>query len=67
MLVYFITIWNILWPFGIIYSHLVWFVVICYTFRNSVCFDQEKSGNPDRKPILFAQWIVGFFEAGVRD
>jgi hypothetical protein len=29
---YFMTIWNILWPFGIIYGRLVLFVVICYIF-----------------------------------
>jgi hypothetical protein len=46
MLVYFITIWNILWPFGIIYGRLVGFVVICYIFPFLVCLDQEKSGNP---------------------
>jgi hypothetical protein len=47
MLVYFMTIWNILWPFGIIYGRLVYFVVICYIFTNLVCLDQEKSVNPD--------------------
>jgi hypothetical protein len=47
MLVYVMTIWNILWPFGIIYGRLVWSVVICYIFPNLVCLDQEKSGNPD--------------------
>jgi hypothetical protein len=46
MLVYFMTIWNILWPFGIILwpfgivcGHLVYFSIF-------VCLDQEKSGNP---------------------
>jgi vacuolar-type H+-ATPase subunit I/STV1 len=29
-LVYFMTIGIILWPFGIIYGRLVWFVVIWY-------------------------------------
>jgi hypothetical protein len=40
------TIWKILWPFGIIYGRLIKFVVICYIFPNLVCLDQEKSGNP---------------------
>jgi hypothetical protein len=35
MWVYFITVWNILRPFAIIYGRLV-------------CLDQEKSGNPAR-------------------
>jgi hypothetical protein len=40
------TIWNILWPFGIIYDRLVRFVVVYYIFHVFVCFKQEKSGNP---------------------
>jgi hypothetical protein len=30
MLAYFMAIWNILHPFGIIYGRLVWFMVIWY-------------------------------------
>jgi hypothetical protein len=30
MLVYFMAIWNILWPFGIIYGHLEYFMAIWY-------------------------------------
>jgi hypothetical protein len=30
MSLYFMTIWNILWPFGKIYGRLVYFVVIWY-------------------------------------
>jgi hypothetical protein len=41
MFVHFITIWNILRPFGIIYGRLVKFVVIWYSFPNLVCLDQE--------------------------
>jgi hypothetical protein len=48
MLVYFMTIWIILWPFGIIYGRLVYFVVIWYIFPILVFLDQEKSGNPAR-------------------
>jgi hypothetical protein len=40
------TIWNILWPFGIIYGRLVSFVVIWHILSILVCLDQEKSGNP---------------------
>jgi hypothetical protein len=47
MVVYFLTIWNIIHPFGIIYGRLVWLVVIGYIFPNLVCLDQEKSGNSD--------------------
>jgi hypothetical protein len=43
---YFITISNILRPFGVLYGNLVWFVVIWYIFPVLVCLDQEKSGNP---------------------
>jgi hypothetical protein len=42
----FVTIWNSLWPFGIICGRLLLFVVICYIFPVLVCLDQEKSGNP---------------------
>jgi hypothetical protein len=42
----FMTIWNILEPFGITYGSLVQFVVIWYIFPILVCLDQEKSGNP---------------------
>jgi hypothetical protein len=42
-----VTIWNILWPFCIIYGRLVYaVVVICCIFPNWVSLDQEKSGNP---------------------
>jgi hypothetical protein len=41
---------NILWPFDIIYGRLVQFVVICYIFPNLVYLEQEKSGNPGKKP-----------------
>jgi hypothetical protein len=46
MLVYFMTIWNILSPFGIIVGRLVKFVADWYIFPILVCLDQEKSGNP---------------------
>jgi hypothetical protein len=46
MLVYFMTIWNIIHPFGIIYGRFVSLVVIWYIFLNLVRLDQEKSGNP---------------------
>jgi hypothetical protein len=35
--------WYILWPFGIFYCHLVYFIVIRYIFP---FLNQEKSGNP---------------------
>jgi hypothetical protein len=49
MLAYFLTIWNILWPFGKIYGRLVWVVccdLVYYYYFNLVYLDQEKSGNP---------------------
>jgi hypothetical protein len=45
-LLHFMIIWNILWPFGIIYGSLVWFVVIRYIFPILVLLDREKSCNP---------------------
>jgi hypothetical protein len=45
MLVSFMTILNILLPFGIFYVNWVHFVVIWYIFPILVCLDQEKSGN----------------------
>jgi hypothetical protein len=39
-------IWNILWPFGIFYGHLGYFMTIWYIFAGFDIMDQEKSGNP---------------------
>jgi hypothetical protein len=49
MLSYFMTICNILLPFGIIYGRLVLFVVIWYIFHVLTSLEQEKSGNPGFK------------------
>jgi hypothetical protein len=45
--------WYILWPFGIFYGHLVYFMAIWYILRLFgiffpvlVCCKQEKYGNP---------------------
>jgi hypothetical protein len=45
---YFLSIWNILYPFRIFYDHLVHFVFIWYIFPvyYHVCMYREKSGNP---------------------
>jgi hypothetical protein len=45
ILVYFMTIWFILWPLEIFYGHLVYFVVIWYIFLRFGILEQEKSGN----------------------
>jgi hypothetical protein len=42
--------WYILWPWGLFYDHLVYFVAICYS-RFGMLY-QEKSGNPAWKPML---------------
>jgi hypothetical protein len=39
-------IWYNLFPFGIIYVHLVYFVVIWYIFPRFGKLYQEKSGKP---------------------
>jgi hypothetical protein len=33
-------------PLGVIYGRFVQFGVIWYSFKNLVCLEQEKSGNP---------------------
>jgi hypothetical protein len=45
---YFMTLWNILRPFAIIYGRLVEFAVIWNIFSILVSLDQVKSGNPAR-------------------
>jgi hypothetical protein len=52
MLLHFMIIWNILWPFGIMYGSLVEFVVIWYIFPILVCLDQEQSGNHAPQGLL---------------
>jgi hypothetical protein len=46
MLVYFMDVWSILQPFGILYGLLVYFLVIWYIFPSFGMLYQEKSGNP---------------------
>jgi hypothetical protein len=46
MLVYFMTIWSIVRPFGVLYGHLIYFMVIRYV-------GQKKSDNPDFDQIFF--------------
>jgi hypothetical protein len=50
MLVYFMAIWSILWPFGLFCSHLVYFVAIWFIswllFSRFGMLYQNKSGNP---------------------
>jgi hypothetical protein len=42
------SFWNILWPLGIFYGHLVIYIVaICYVFHRFGTLCQETSGNPD--------------------
>jgi hypothetical protein len=40
------AIWNILWPFGIFYDHLVQFVFFWCIFSGFGTMHLEKSGNP---------------------
>jgi hypothetical protein len=47
IMVYFMVIWSILRPFDIFYGHLVYLVVIGYSFPRFGILHQEKSGNPD--------------------
>jgi hypothetical protein len=50
MLIYFMTIWNILQTLGIFYDYLVHFVFIWYIFSGFGIIHQEKSGNTDGHP-----------------
>jgi hypothetical protein len=57
-LIYFMVIWQILWPFDLVYSHLAYFVAIWNILWSfGICIfprfgllHQEKSGNPNRLP-----------------
>jgi hypothetical protein len=64
--VYFMTIWSILRPLEIFYSHLVYFLVIWYIFHPFGIWDQEKSGNPDefviRSELLGVKFCTGAFK-----
>jgi hypothetical protein len=49
------AIWYILWPFGILYGYLVYFMaiwymyfmaILCYFLRTFGMLQKEKSGNP---------------------
>jgi hypothetical protein len=52
MLVYFMDIWSILRPFDIFYSHLVYLVVIWYTFPRFVTLHLAESGKPVRNTCV---------------
>jgi hypothetical protein len=45
MLVYFVDIWSILWPFGMFCGHLVYFVVIWYSFHILVNCTEKNLAN----------------------
>jgi hypothetical protein len=47
-------LWHTLRPFGMLYGHLAYFVVIWYIFTVFGMSYQEKSGNPDRYIALFS-------------
>jgi hypothetical protein len=55
----FMTIWNILRPFGVVYGHLVNFVVISYIFPFGM-LRLEKSGNlvPNTYFFVLTSWHV---------
>jgi hypothetical protein len=40
------AIWNVLWPFGMVYGHLGYFMTVWYIFSGFGIMHQEKSGNP---------------------
>jgi hypothetical protein len=68
MLIHYTAIWYIVWPFGIICGHSVYFVVIWYILRSFgvFCGDlvhltrfgilyKEKSGSPASHLVIEAQ------------
>jgi hypothetical protein len=59
MLVYFIDIWYIFQPFGILYGDLVYFLVIWYIFPRFGMLFQQKSGNT--VPFCYLIQKVNFF------
>jgi hypothetical protein len=58
ILVYFMTIWSILWALEIFYDHLVYFVVIWYILPRFGILDQTKSGNPVPRRDLISRLIA---------
>jgi hypothetical protein len=62
ILAYFMDIWSILQPFGILYRYLVYFVVIWYIFHVFGMLYQEKSGNRVTFFVVFfgTEFSVGF-------
>jgi hypothetical protein len=40
-----------------LFGHLVYFVVICYTFPHFGILDQEKSGNPGSEGHTTQEWL----------
>jgi hypothetical protein len=52
---YFMAIWSILRPFGVLCGHLVFFMVIWYILPRFGMLYQEKSGNP--APNCMANFI----------
>jgi hypothetical protein len=59
MLLYFIVIWSILPPNGILCGHLIYFMLIWYIFPQFGMLYQGKSGNPGagaRKAISGHVW-----------
>jgi hypothetical protein len=56
MLVYFLTIWNILWPFGIIHIHLVQFDGHLLYFSQFGMFGPRKIWQPWVKRVCSNEW-----------
>jgi hypothetical protein len=46
MLIYFMAIWNILWPFGIFYGHLLHFVFLWYILSGFWYHEPRKIWQP---------------------
>jgi hypothetical protein len=61
ILVYFMTIWSIVWPLEIFYGFLVYFVAIWYIFPRFGILDQEKSGitapGPKLGVLALERWL----------
>jgi hypothetical protein len=64
MLIYFMVIWNIVWPFEIFYDHLVHFVFIWYIFSVWVSYMKKNLATLSHIPALrfrFYLFHLSFF------
>jgi hypothetical protein len=68
MLVYFMTIWSILLPYGIFCGHLVYFMVIWYICPLFGLLYQKQSGNPaSQASCTLSRWTYPEEDGSIAD